>query len=637
MSADSSPDTSDTALSRAIDTRVSRRDVLKAALAGMAGALAPTALQAMPSGSSSGSTLGFAEIGRSLDERHHLPPGYVAQVVLRWGDPLFADAPAFVAGLPDADAQEKQFGYDNDFLSFFPLPAAGEATLRGLLCANHERCTAQLMWPGMTARTYRERMTAAHCAHEMASHGISVVEVRKEHGRWRTVLDSAYNRRITLRSTPIALSGPAAGHPRMRTAQDPEGRRVIGTLNNCAGGVTPWGTLLTCEENLHLYFSGEPGGHAEADARKRYRVHGRALYVWGRHFERFDLQRTPNEPNRFGWVVEIDPYAPRSTPVKRTALGRFKHEGATSAVSHDGRVAIYMGDDERFEYLYKFVTAARWQPQAPEANRDLLDRGTLYVARFDADARMHWLPLVYGEGPLTQANGFQSQADVVIEARRAADLVGATSMDRPEDVETHPSTGAVYVVLTNNTARTGAQTNPANPRPNNRWGHIIEIVPPRVNGAPDHTATECAWEFFMLAGDPSDSLQSARYAGPVSASGWLACPDNIAFDPRGRIWIATDGQDHAAGFADSLYAADTSGPGRGSTRLFFNAPRGAEVCGPCFTADGSTLLLAIQHPGDERASHYDSPSTRWPDFKPDMPPRPAVIAIFKEDGKEIGS
>jgi uncharacterized protein len=627
-----------TGLERLIEMRVSRRDVLKSIAATVAGTLGSGfTLHTEAASGSNSSTLTFTEITHGLDATHHLPPGYSAQVLLRWGDPVLAAAPAFVPGKADADAQEKQFGYDNDFLAFMPLPRGTTGASHGLLCANHERCTPQLMWPGMTAKTYANAMTAEHCAHEMASQGFSIIEIRNEGGRWRTLPESRYNRRLTARSARIRIGGPAAGHKRLQTRADPEGKLVIGTLNNCAGGVTPWGTVLTCEENFHSYFSGNAAKHAEAAAFKRYGVNGRGRYVWGSFFDRFDLDKEPNEPNRFGWVVEIDPYDPESTPVKRTALGRFKHEGATAAVSHDARVAIYLGDDERFEYLYKFVTAAKFQPNNLGANRELLDQGTLYVARFEANGKMHWLPLVHGQGRLTSANGFGSQADVVIEARRAADLVGATTMDRPEDVETNPVNGRVYVVLTNNTQRKPAQVNPANPRPNNKWGQILEIVPPRVNGAPDHTATECDWEFFLIAGDPSDSKQSARYGGPVSTNGWLACPDNVAFDPRGRIWIATDGQDDAAGFADSVYAADTFGPGRGITRLFFNGPRGAEICGPCFTLNGNTLFVAVQHPGDEEGSTFETPSTRWPDFKDGMPPRPAVLAITRTGGGEIGS
>jgi len=627
-----------TALERLMRRRLPRRGLLKSALVGAAGAWTAVAQSAAapPESPTSASTLGFTEIAHGLDATHHLPPSYTAQMLLRSGDPLFPDAPRYVPGQPDPEGQERQFGCDNDFLAFFPLDAASGAQ-RGLLCANHERSTMQLLWPGITMQNAQTRATAAQCAHEMSSQGVSIVEVRQEAGRWRTVRDSPYNRRISARSGIMAIGGPAAGHARLRTQADRDAQRVVGTFNNCAGGVTPWGTLLTCEENFHFYFTGDPTTHAEAAALERYRFDGRPIYAWGRHVDRFDLQKEPNEPNRYGWVVEIDPYDPASMPVKRTALGRFKHEGATTAISHDGRVAVYMGDDERFEYLYKFVSEGKYLPGNRAANRKLLDRGTLYVARFESTERMRWLPLTHGTGPLTAANGFHSQADIVIEARRAADLLGATSMDRPEDVEPHPHTGHIYVVLTNNSRRTATQTNPANPRAQNRWGQILEIVPPRVGGQPDHTATECTWEFFLLAGDPAEARHSARYAGPVSRNGWLACPDNIAFDAKGRIWIATDGQDDAAGCADSVYAADTSGPGRGITKLFFNAPRGAEVCGPCFSPDGRTLFVAIQHPGDESGSSYQQPSTRWPDFAPGVPPRSAVLAITRTDGGEIGS
>jgi len=624
-------------LARLIDRRISRRDVLRMGLAGIVGALGGSFAGSVPRAASFDSTLSFPEIAHGRDETHRVPPGYDAQVLLRWGDPILPGAPNFVPGKPSAEAQALQFGYDNDFLAFMPLPRGSSSSTNGLLCVNHERCTAQLMWPGMQAHNYRRLMRMEHCAHEMAAQGFSVVEIRRQTDEWKVVTASRYHRRISAQRTLMTISGPAAGHVRMQTNADPTGTRVIGTLNNCAGGVTPWGTVLTCEENIHLYFTGDPTAQPDPAALKRYGFGGDPIYVWGHYFDRFNMDKEPNEPNRFGWVVEIDPYDPQSTPVKRTALGRIKHEGATVVVSQDGRIVVYTGDDERFEYLYKFVSDGKFVRDNAAANRELLNKGTLYVARFEANGRMRWLPMVYGQGPLTAANGFACQADVLIEARRAADLLGATTLDRPEDVETHPGTGAVYVVLTNNHLRTPDQLNPANPRPFNKWGQIIELNPPRVNGTADHTADEFTWEFFLLAGNPSDAVQSARYAGPVSKNGWLACPDNVAFDPRGRIWIATDGQDDVAGLADSLYAADTTGPGRGSTRLFFNAPRGAEVCGPCFTPDGSTLFVAVQHPADEPNSTYAHPSTRWPDFKANMPPRPSVLAITKRGGGEVGS
>jgi secreted PhoX family phosphatase len=626
--------TTATPLEALIDERLSRRDMLKGAGALGAAGLFNSALSACAT--SGGADLSFPEIKHALVDTHQVAPGYSVQVVVRWGDPLFSDAPAFDPMKQTAATQVRQFGMDNDFLAFMPLPYGSKNSDHGILCSNHERTAGQLMFAGLTAQTM-SNLTREQAEVQMAAQGHGFAEIRRTGGKWQVVADSRYNRRFSPYNADFRVGGPAAGHARMRTSADPAGMTVRGTLNNCAGGKTPWGTVLSGEENIHNYFIGDASKGAEAKAWQRYGINGRGYYPWGRYHERFNLDKDPNETNRFGWVVEMDPYDPSSTPVKRTALGRFKHEGATTAVSHDGRVAVYSGDDERMEYVYKFVTQGRFDPVNRAANRDLLDQGTLHVARFNGDGTMNWLPLVHGEGPLTAANGFNSQADVVLEARRAGDLVGATPMDRPEDIEPHPVTGNIFVVLTYNERRTAQQVNPANPRDNNRYGHIIEIVPPTVGGKVDHTATTGKWEFFLKAGDPRQAEHRASYQGAVSDNGWLACPDNVAFDPSGRVWIVTDGQDDAIGFCDSVYAAETAGPRRGATRLFFNAPRGAEICGPEFTPDGRTLFLAIQHPAEEKDSTFDKPSTRWPDFSPSMPPRPAVVAVTKDDGGPIGA
>jgi uncharacterized protein len=625
-----------------IAERLTRRGLLGAAGLAAGAALWPPLgpAEAQDSGNTPGggpSSLTFPELRHQLSPRDAVAEGHDIQVVLRWGDPILADAPEHDPLHQTAEAQARQFGYNNDYLDFFPLPAGSRSADHGLLVVNHEYTSTNLMFPGLgTEREAPGRVTAEHGAIERAAMGLSVVELRREGRRWIPVRDGRWNRRITA-ETPMRLSGPAAGHARLRTAEDPTGTRVRGTMNNCAGGNTPWGTVITCEENFNYYFGGaaaETG--AQAAAYRRYGIRKEPVYGWRRFEPRFDLDQTPNEPNRFGWVVEFDPYDPASVPVKRTALGRFKHECCTHAVSADGRVAFYSGDDERFDYLYKFVTARAWTPGDPAANRDLLDDGVLHVARFEADGTLRWLRLVQGEGPLTPENGFHGQGDVVIEARRAADLLGATPMDRPEDVETNRRNGRVYVMLTNNSRRKPEQVNPANPRPANIHGHVLELIPPGAGtDRVDHAATEARWSVFLAAGKPGID-PGTQYHRATSDQGWLSCPDNCAFDSRGRIWIATDGAHVTSGVADGLYAADTAGPGRALTRLFYQAPVGAEVCGPCFTPDDATIFLSIQHPGDADAGTFEAPATRWPDFREGRPPRPSVIAITRRDGEPIG-
>lgn len=632
----SNPST-ETPLSELIDRRLSRRAALKGlAGAAAAGALGSTFLTGIGRAAAQASTLGFREVAHDMTTGIQTAPGYSAQVLIRWGDKVLADAPAFDVANQSAAAQEKQFGYNNDFMAFMPLPAGSDNADNGLLCVSHEYTNPHLMWPVGEREGSYDGIGKAQVDVEMAAHGHSVIEVRRTGGEWRVVEDSRYNRRFTAASTAMRISGPAAGHDRMKTRADGTGTRVIGTINNCAGGTTPWGTVLIAEENFHNYFRGDPEKTDEARNFKRYGITPKGRWAWSKYHDRFNIEKEQNEANRFGWVVEIDPYDPASTPIKRTALGRFKHECATTVVNPDGRVAVYSGDDQRFDYLYKFVTEGRFEPGNREANRDLLDSGTLYAAKFEADGTMTWLPLTFGSGPLTPENGFHSQADVVIETRYAADLMGATPMDRPEDVETNPVNGRTYVMCTNNTKRKPEQVNAANTRAENKHGHVIELIPPGEGKDADHTATRYRWEFFLLGGNPNDPEDGAMYLGEVSKNGWLSTPDNCAFDAKGRIWITTDGQPKS-GMSDSVYAADTQGPGRGLTRCFFNAPTGAEICGPTFTPDYRTLFLAIQHPGDDTGSTFDAPSTRWPDFADGMPPRPSVVAITKDDGGEIGT
>lgn len=618
-----------------INARYSRRSAVKGmlgtlAIAGIGPGLAGCATTA----GGFGTGAGFREISRGVDTTHHIAAGHDADVLIRWGDPLFDGVGTFDPMRQSAQDQERRFGYNNDYVGFVPLPAEARGEQRGLLCVNHEYTIAQLMLPGVAGR----EPDAAECEVEKAAHGGTVVEIVRRSGEWRYLQGSRYNRRITARTAGLALTGPAAGSPRLATSADPTGRIVTGTLNNCAGGITPWGTYLLAEENFNGYFTGTAAG-PEAANHKRYGVPG-GWYVWGKYDARFDVGREPNEPNRFGWVVEVDPRDPASTPKKRTALGRFKHEGAESVVNRDGRVVVYSGDDQAFDYVYKFVTTGRFDPAQPETGRDLLDEGVLHVARFNADGTVAWLPLVHGEGPLTAANGFPGQADVLIETRRAADLLGATPMDRPEDVEPDPRTGRVYVMLTNNTGRTATNVNAANPRANNAFGHIIEIV--ETDG--DFASTRSTWEILVSCGDPTVAEVGALWGPGTSENGWFGSPDNVAVDGEGRLWVSTDGSEVRNQCANGIWSVETTGAARGRSKLFFRNPTGGEMCGPRFTPDGETLFMAVQHPGDNgedypphgRPSTFADPSTRWPDFDPRMPPRPSVLAATRTGGGRIG-
>ena len=616
-----------------VEARMSRRRILAGLGAAAAfGLVGQNMVSRRALAAGARSTLGFTETPHVYDSTHHVAPGYDAKVLLRWGDAVEAGAPPFDPMNQTAAAQAKQFGYNCDYIGFLPLPAGSKNGDRGLLTVNHEYTNPHLMFPDVARN---QKLTKAQAEIEMAAHGHSIVEIVKQDGAWTVVGGSKYNRRIHV-GTPMRISGPAAGHDRLKTNADATGTMALGTINDCAGGHTPWGTVLIAEENFHGYFGGDPGKTSEARNYKRYGLNAKSRYSWADYHDRFNLEKEPNEPNRFGWMVEIDPYDPESTPVKRTALGRFKHEGATTVINRDGRIVVYTGDDQRFDYIYKFVSSGRYDANNRAANSALLDNGTLFVAKFSTNGRLDWLPLVWGAGPLTAVNWFNSQADVMIETRYAADLLGATPMDRPEDVEPNPVTGTVYVMLTNNSRRKANQIDAVNPRPNNRHGHILEMVPPGRGADADHAAQQFSWEIPLMAGNPAEETDGAKYHAGVSSNGWLSNPDNCAFDSKGRLWIATDGAPKS-GIADGVWATDVEGEGRMLTKRFFAAPRGAELCGPCFTPDDRTFFAAVQHPADEKDSTFANPSTRWPDFRDDMPTRPSVVVITRADGGVIGS
>jgi len=616
------------------------------------------------------SSLTFPRVAPSKADAVIVPDGYRTDVVLRWGDPLFADGSALDADAvaqgallaPEAaTAQTRQFGYNCDGIGLFQLGAD-----RQLLCVNHEFPMPALLFPGWVeareARALgafvRERPSAV--AYMQATVGLTVVELTRG-AKWEYVRDSRYNRRITAQ-TAMAITGPARSHALL----NPRGESVplaYGTLGNCAAGTTPWRTYVTAEENVDDYFGN--GAAAQLDAatelaHRRFGLRQRdSAHRWEYVDPRFDTAANPQELLKFGWIVELDPFDPESRPKKRTALGRFKHESATTVLAQDGRAVVYMGDDQQFEYFYKFVSRDRFDPARPEANRDLLDEGTLYVARLDDDGRGAWLPLVHGQHPeLTAERGFASQADVVLRCREAADRLGATPLDRPEDVAVNPRTGHVYFSCTQNLGRDDGQavvagrtldtrTDRASPRAPNTAGHIIELIERGADGA----ATEFRWEIFLLAGAPS--RQELVAALPAEHSGSLAAnvtyfggatdadelsafanPDNLGFDGDGNLWIVTDGNQPGDN-NDGCFVCPTDGPERGQVRQFMSGPLGAEVCGCEFTADGRTLFLTLEHPGE--AGSATNPQSHWPDGG-DAAPRPSVIAIEPEArGRKFGT
>jgi len=608
-----------------------RRSVLRLGFGAAAATLFAPWLAGCASSAIGPPRLGFAAVPPSAADALAVPKGYVAEVIARWGEPV-GIAGAMPAWREDASnsaaEQALQMGMHHDGMQFYALQ--GSST-HGLLAMNHEYSDDGLLHPdGM------KTWTADKVKKAQAAHGLAVIEVRLHGGRWSVQRPSRYARRVTM-DTPFAIGGPAAGHALMRTAADPQARRVLGTLNNCASGRTPWGTYLSGEENWAGYFAGGDGAPAD---QRRWGVGKGNWYRWHDHDERFDARKHPNEFHRFGWVVELDPNDPTSTPVKRTALGRAAHEGAWVAVTRDGRAVVYSGEDARFEYIYKFVSRDRIAPGGAKPNATLLDHGTLYVARFDADGSGRWLPLVHGQGPLTPANGFADQGEVVIKTRQAADLLGATKMDRPEWMAIDERTRQVYCTLTNNSRR-GNPGQPgvdaANPRTNNTMGQII-----RWTDDGDFDGVSMRWDHLVLAGDPE--LPRAEAQGNIKGD-LFACPDGLAFDPAGRLWICTDVGPTALNKGEmvrmgnnQMLACDLAS---GEVRRFLTGPVNCEITGPAFTPDGRTLFLNIQHPGETPSERSDPEQPRrysnWPDFSPTGRPRSATVVIRKLDGGVIGT
>nr|WP_221380455.1 PhoX family phosphatase [Actinoplanes polyasparticus] len=642
-----------------VNAAVSRRGLFAAGGAGAlvlgvggsavpAGA-APSAPPA-PAPAKGGSALTFKPIPPNEIDAVLVPNGYDHALVIRWGDPMVPGAPAFDLEHQTGETQSKQFGYNNDFLCVVPIPGSDR---RALLVSNHEYTNEELMFPGFTTH---EALPVEQVRAAMAAHGMSVVEIERvgRTGQWQAVRGKRlpYNKRLTMLATPFRADGPAAGSPFLRTVADPRGTTIIGTLNNCAGGLTPWGTALSGEENFNQYFV---GGDAVPEADKarlnRYGILTTARYPsgsrrWERAQERFDLAKHPHEANRFGWIVEVDPLEPGALPRKHTAMGRFKHEGANVIVARNGQVAAYMGDDERFEYLYKFVSDKRYRPGDRRHNLTLLESGTLYVAKLTGDSPPaeidgtgklpsdgafdgtgRWIKLVSGNTSFVPG---MTAVEVLTFTREAGDKVGATKMDRPEDVQPSLQSGKIYAALTNNTNR-GVGTYPgvdeANPRVANKHGQIFEIVEDRG----DHTGETFTWSLPIVCGDPTDP--ATYFAGyDKTKVSPISCPDNVAFDSSGNLWISTDG--NQLGSNDGLFATAIEGPERGHLKQFLTVPPGAETCGPFITADDRSVLVAVQHPGEMTGATVDNPASTWPDGEY---AKPAVVVTWRLDGGRIGS
>jgi secreted PhoX family phosphatase len=590
------------------------------------------------------SLLRFPAIAAGREDAVRVPAGYTARAFVPWGTPINGVAPSFHPDASNTAAeQERQVGSHHDGMHFFPLGESGDR--EGLLVMNHEYVDPNLLH--RNGPTLGDQRPTEEVDKEMAGHGVSVLHIAKDaNDQWQLVESSPYSRRITAR-TPTDIRGPARGASKLITRYSLDATRTRGILNNCAHGVTPWNTYLASEENWAGYFVNRdktmPREHL------RYGVSSsNGRYYWERAaadddlYRRFDASASigasaakdfRNEPNNFGWMVEIDPFAPDSVPQKRTALGRFAHEGVVFARAEEGKpVACYSGDDSRHEYIYKFVSAQNYH--AATAGGHLLDEGTLYAARFNEDGSGDWLPLdVTDPGFQRKAAAagvaFADQADVLINARLAADVAGATKMDRPEWGAVHPETDEVYFSLTNNTNRTWFGTDAANPRSHNATGHIIRW---REQG--HSAATRFDWDIFVLAGEPGTETDGED---PVvlTRDNHFASPDGLHFDPRGVLWIQTDmsgSQREKGPFGNNqVVAAD---PLTRELRRFLVGPVGCEITGLVITPDMKTLFVNIQHPGEgSEPGHFTS---HWPDGG-EARPRSATVIVTKDDGGVIGT
>ncbi|EAI4441263.1 TPA: PhoX family phosphatase [Campylobacter lari] len=559
--------------------------------------------------------LNFKEIPASTEDKVIVPDGYKADILISWGDPLFSKASIYDEEKNiDKKAVENAkltFGDNNDGMSFFPLSKD-----RAILAINNEYINPEIMF-----KHQGKNISLEDILYEQANLGVSIFEIKKEKDQWSVVLDSKYNRRIDA-NTKMSISGPA----KQQVLQNEN--FIYGTLNNCANGKTPWGTYLTCEENINDFFGSLDEKIKFSKEQLRFGFKAQSQYGWEKFDERFDLSKNPNEANKFGWVVEIDPFDPNSIPIKRTALGRFKHENAELIVEDDGTVVIYMGDDEANEFIYKFISKHKYKKGLDTSK--ILDEGTLYVAQFngkigDFRGSGKWIELEYGKNNLNKENGFNSQADVLINARIAGTIVNATPMDRCEWIASHKESGSkeVFATLTNN--KKNNNPNPANPRTKNIYGQII-----KWEHKNSHKDDEFTWEIFALAGNPDNQTSLNKGSNNITSNNKFNSPDGLSFDRDGRLWIQTDGnysnQEEFEGMGNNCMLA--ANPKTGEIKRFLTGPIACEITGIAFSQDYKTMFVGIQHPGEKlKGSQFPYGKT----------PRSSIIAISKIDGGVIGS
>lgn len=638
----------------------------------------------------------FASIAADRSDTVSVPPGYGFAPLIGWGDALFetVNDPVDLDRLDRAE-QEQRFGTHNDMLALFPetwtLPLAPGGA-RQILCANHESFAPALAYP--SARSLAD-FSEARMSALLAGLGVSVVALQQDaKGGWSVVRDAkpgaGVNRRITP-FTPVAFSGPAANHPWIVAAAEvfnraekdaPDGSVACGTLANCAGGQTPWGTFLTSEENFQSYFrvASEPTP-ALAAARNDERLAADAADFGYRLGDArpglprpapYDLSANPTGPALYGWVVEIDPYDPTSTPRKLTSIGRKKGENASTALARDGRVVVYQGDDQLNEFTYKFISHGRFDPHNRRANMALLDRGVLHVARLESDGSGRWIPITLAAANAavagTDTPAFLDEGDLMIRVRAAARALGGTPMDRPEDVEAPVDRnwvgqGAVYIPCTSGaTAQPPAPGRPARPGETdarggqkNVPGHILRIH----EAGDDCGADRFVWDVFLMGGDPDATTtmgttpDGVSFAQGVTVDGRatftgaaLAAPDNLCFDSGGNAWITTDGMSSVFDCNDVVLVAGTDPNRTPEVKRFLVGPVGCEITGPVFAPDETTLFVAIQHPGEFDVQRRDFADSRWtrpgsrpPSSFPDGGeawPRSCVIAVRRLDGGRVG-